>query len=69
MSNKKSLKNVSYPALVDNLIHNFKNLKFRMSIEVHFLYSHLDFFWKKLDAVSGKHEEIFHQDTQIMKKY
>jgi hypothetical protein len=36
----------------DNLIQHFKNLGCRMSITVHFLHSHLDFFRENLGAVS-----------------
>jgi hypothetical protein len=39
-----------------------------MTLKVHFLDSHLDFFLKNLGAVSDKHGERFHQDISNMKK-
>jgi hypothetical protein len=39
-----------------------------MSIKVHFLHSHLDFFRDNLGAVSEEHGERFHQDIQMMEK-
>jgi hypothetical protein len=53
---------------IDNLIQHFKNLGCRMSITVHFLHSHLDFFWENLGAVSEEQGEMFHQDIQMMEK-
>jgi len=32
-----------------------------MSLKLHFLYSHLDFFQENLGAFSEEHGEIFHQ--------
>jgi hypothetical protein len=53
---------------IDNLIQHFKNLGCRMSITVHFLHSHLDFFRENLGAVSEEQGEMFHQDIQMMEK-
>jgi hypothetical protein len=39
-----------------------------MSLKVHFLDSHLDFFPENLGAVSDKHGERFHQDISNMEK-
>jgi hypothetical protein len=41
-----------------------------MSLKIHFLDSHLDFFPANLSAVSDEHREKFHQDiSQIEKRY
>ena len=41
-----------------------------MSLKLHFLLSHLDFFYENMGAVSDEHGERFHQDiSQIGKKY
>jgi hypothetical protein len=41
-----------------------------MSLKVHFLGSHLDFFPENLGAVSDEHGERFHQDIyNIEKRY
>jgi hypothetical protein len=39
-----------------------------MSLKVHFLDSHLDFFPENLGAVSDEHRERFHQDISNMEK-
>ena len=36
----------NYIEIVDSLIENYKNLGARMSIKIHFLHSHLDYFPK-----------------------
>ena len=40
----------------------------RMSIKMHYLHSHLDFFRPNLTDVSEEHGERFHQDIQVMEK-
>jgi hypothetical protein len=40
-----------------------------MSLKVHFLDSHLDFFPENLGAVSDEHGERFHQDISNMEKW
>ena len=37
-----------------------------MSLKIHFLHSHLNFFPPNLEAVSDEHGEIFHQDITKM---
>ena len=38
----------------------------RLSLKMHFLHSHLDFFPENLGAVSDEQGERFHQDIQSM---
>ncbi len=38
----------------------------RMSLKIHFLHSHHDFFFKNLGAVGDEQGERFHQDIQAM---
>ena len=38
----------------------------RMSLKIHFLHSHLNFFPPNLGAVSDEHGERFHQDITKM---
>jgi len=41
-----------------------------MSLLLHFLYSHLDFFPEKVIAISSEHGETFHHNiSQIEKRY
>jgi len=39
-----------------------------MSLKIHFLHSHLDFFLENCGAVSDEHGERFHQDIFSMQK-
>jgi len=39
-----------------------------MSVKIHFLESHLDFFPENLGEVSDEHGERFHQDILAMEK-
>ena len=39
-----------------------------MSVKVHFLHSHLEYFPENLGALSEEQGERFHQDIKIMKK-
>lgn len=63
LGNKKS---EHYVALVDNLIEQYRNVGCRMSLKLHFLHSHLEFFPENLGAVSEEHGERFHQDIKTM---
>ena len=39
-----------------------------MSVKVHFLHSHLDYFPENLGAMSEEQGERFHQDLKTMEK-
>ena len=52
------------------MLQNFQGMKVNMSLKIHNLHSHLDFFPENLGAVSDEHEERFHQDiAKIEKRY
>jgi hypothetical protein len=51
--------------IVSDLLTGYKA---NMSLKVHFLDSHLDFFPENLGAVSDEHGERFHQDISNMEK-
>ena len=57
-----------YAMVVSNLIESYKNLGCGMSLKLHFLHSHLDFFRDNLGDVSDEYGERFHQDIQVMEK-
>lgn len=40
----------------------------KMSLKIHFLYSHLDFFPENLGQVSDEHGERFHQDLKFFEQ-
>lgn len=61
-------RNENYRELVGNLIQSYQRLGCRMSIKLHFLHSHLDFFRSNLGAVSKESGERFHQDILVMEK-
>src|SRR6218665_3465142 len=58
----------NYMILVDKLLAAYKNMRCNMSLKIHFLHSHLDFFPEHLGAVSDEHGERFHQDIATMEK-
>ena len=39
-----------------------------MSLKLHFLYSHLNFFYENMGALSNEYDERFHQDISQMGK-
>lgn len=52
---------------MENLLKAYNDLGCNMSLKVHFLHSHLDFFPQNLGDVSDEHGERFHQDISSMK--
>jgi hypothetical protein len=59
----------NYEELVNNLLQGYQKLGCNMSLKIHFLHSHLDFFPpKNFGAVSDEHGERFHQDISSMEK-
>ena len=57
-----------YAMVMSNFIESYENLGCHMSLKLHFLHSHLDFFRDNLGTVSEEHGERFHQDIQVMEK-
>lgn len=53
-------KNKNYKHLVTNMLNNFKELGCNMSLKVHFLHYHLDFFPENLEDKSEEQGERFH---------
>ena len=52
---------IKYASLIADMIKNFKSIHCRMSLKLHMLHSHLDFFSTNMGAVSDEHGERFHQ--------
>ncbi|UYV79433.1 hypothetical protein LAZ67_17002595 [Cordylochernes scorpioides] len=63
-----SVKVENYRDIVNDLLLSYKALGCNMSLKIHFLHSHLDFFPDNLGAVSDEHCERFHQAISSMKK-
>jgi hypothetical protein len=58
----------NYEKLVDKLLSTFRAMGCNMSLKIHFLHSHLDFFPPNLGAVSDENGERFHQDIKLMEE-
>ena len=58
----------NYEELVNNLLQSYEKLGCNMSLKIHFLHSHLDYFPENCGAVSDEHREHFHQDSSSMEK-
>ncbi|UYV78673.1 hypothetical protein LAZ67_16002341 [Cordylochernes scorpioides] len=63
-----SVKVENYRDIFNDLLIFYKALGCNMSLKIHFLHSHLDFFPDNLGAVSDEHGERFHQDISSMEK-
>ncbi|GBM06214.1 hypothetical protein AVEN_269619-1 [Araneus ventricosus] len=61
-------KDPNYKSIVEEMIKNFKISGCSMSLKVHFLYSHLDYFPENLGKVSEEQGERFHQDIKEMRR-
>jgi len=51
---------------MQELLTSYKTMGCNMSLKIHFLESHLDFFPETLGEVSDEHGERFHQDIVPM---
>ena len=52
--------------MVDELMENFRKLGSRMSVKMHFLRSHLDYFPENCGDFSEEQSKRFHQDLRGM---
>ena len=57
-----------YVQVVNDLLRHFHDMGCNMSLKVHVLHSHLDFFAENLGHVSDEHGERFHQDISLLEK-
>ena len=57
-----------YEKEVDELLKNFQKLGARMSVKMHFLRSHLDYFPQNCGDLSEVQGERFHQDIRVMEE-
>ena len=65
LGNKKAQ---NYDILVSEMLFAFRNLGCKMSIKVHFLFSHLDKFPENPGAVNDEQGERFHQDLMAVEE-
>ena len=57
-----------YKKEVDELLKNFQKLEAHMSVKMHFLRSHLDYFLQNCGDLSEEQGERFHQDIHVMEE-
>ena len=55
-----------YQACIEKLLKSYEEMGCRMSLKIHFLHSHLNFFPPNLGAVSDEHGERLYQDITKM---
>ena len=55
-----------YRACIEKLLKSYEDMGCRMSLKIHFLHSHLNFFPPNLGAVSDEHWKRFYQDITKM---
>jgi hypothetical protein len=63
-----NIKAENFQDIVRELLDSYQTLGCNMSLKIHFLHSHLNFFPDNLGAVSDEHGERFHQDITSMEK-
>jgi hypothetical protein len=54
---------------MDDVVQFYKAMGCYMSLKVHFLDYHLEFFPENLGAVNDEHVQQFHQDISTMAKW
>ena len=58
----------NYEELVENMLEAFQRLGCRMSLKMHFLHSHIDYFPENCGKFSEEQGERFHQDIITMEE-
>jgi len=61
-------KAANYQDVVQDLLTSHKAMGCNMSLQIHFLEQHLNFFPENIEKVSGEHGERFHHDIMAMEK-
>ena len=63
-----NVKAENYKELVEDMLRKYQKLGCNMSLKIHFLHSHLDFFSDNCGMVSDEHGERFHRDIATMEQ-
>ena len=58
----------NYQDLAEDMLSKFKDLGVKMSVKVHYFFSHLDRFPTNLGDLSEEYGERFNQDIMVMKE-
>lgn len=56
----------NYKEIVAEMLSAYENMGVNMSLKLHFLHNHLDFFPPNLGDFSDEHGERFHQDISLI---
>ena len=64
----RNTKASNYDQSVEDMLFKFQRLRAKMSIKIHYFFSHLDRFPENLGDLSEEQGERFHQDITIMKE-
>ena len=59
-------KDSDYKTIVENVLACFEALGCRMSLKVHFLHAHLDYFPQNVGDISEEYVERFYQNIKSM---
>ena len=62
-----STKSRNHKHLID-MLQNFQEMKVNMTLKIHMMHSHLEFFPRNMEAISDEHVERFHQDIATIEK-
>lgn len=57
-----------YKEIVSKLLKDFENLQINMTLKMHFLQCHLEFFQQDLGRLSDEHGERFHQSIALLER-
>ena len=61
-------RNAEYEEVIEELLKSFCQLEARMSVKMHCLQSHLDYFPENCGDLSEEQGELFHQDIRVMEE-
>ena len=65
-----SYKSPNFVQIIADFLHAYQELGARMTLKIHFLHSHLDFFPSNMGDVSDEHGEQFYQKIgEIKNRY
>jgi len=62
-------KAANYQDVVQDLLTSYRAMGCNMSLKIHFLETHLDFFPENLGEVNDEHSERFQQEIMAMEKW
>jgi hypothetical protein len=63
-----NIRGEKYKELIEDMLSLYHKLGCNMSLKIHMLHSHLDFFPDNCGMVSDEHGECFHQEIATIKK-